>query len=120
MNMDIIKDLAEIIKDEKEHSLTVTVDGYGVTVELIYPSDYDDDLIIPIRYEVLEEFVYIPDNEYREKFKPTDYGIDRNEIEMIAKIMEYLESHKDEINAICAVYNLSDRKDMNASNNITS
>ena len=107
--IDIFKDIAEIVKDDREHDIKVVVDSYGITVELEFEPFVSGDCIIPIRYDMLEEFVYIPDSEYREKFKPNDYGIDLNEIKMIHGIMEYFEMHKEEINEICQKFNVDSR-----------
>ena len=41
------------------------------------------------------------DNEYRKRFNVGDYGIELNEINLIKNIMEYLEKHRDKINALC-------------------
>ena len=59
------------------------------------------------------KFAYIPDSEYREKFNPNDYGIEYKEIILIKEIMEYLESHKEEINDLCVGYDWEDRKIIN-------
>lgn len=111
--IDIFKDIAEIVKDDKEHDIKVIVDSYGITVELEYEPFESGDCIIPVRYDTLEEFAYIPDGEYREKFKLNDYGIDLNEIKMIHGIMEYFESHKEEINEICEKFNVESRRTEN-------
>lgn len=109
--MNIFKDIAEIIKDDKEHDIKVSVDGYGISVELEYEPLELANCIIPVRYDTLEGFVYIPDSEYRDKYKPNDYGIDLNEIKMIHGIMEYFESHKKEINEICEKFNVDSRRE---------
>lgn len=111
--MDILRDIAEIVKDDKEHDIKVIVDPCGITVELEYEPFESGNCIIPVRYDTLEEFAYIPDSEYREKFQPTDYGIDLNEIKMIHGIMEYFESHKEEISEICNKFNIESRRTEN-------
>ena len=80
--------------------------GLTVKVYLIYDpeNNYDESTIIPIEYSLLEEFAYIPDSDYRKMYNVNDYGIDINEIILIKNIMEYLESHREEIAALCDGY----------------
>ena len=112
--MDILKDTRDILIRNKdvEHMLKSVVDWSGVTVYLDYgpEKDFEEKIIIPIRYDTLDEFAYIPDSEYREKFHPNDYGIEYKEIVLIKEIMEYLESHREEINDLCVGYDWEDRK----------
>lgn len=114
--MDILKDIRDILIENKdtEHMLKIVVDWSGVSVYLDYDpeKDFEEQCVIPIRYEVLDGFAYIPDDEYREKFKTNDYGIEYNEIVLIKEIMEYLESHKNEIHDLCVGYDWEDRKIM--------
>ena len=99
--------------------LQIVVDWSGVTVYLDYDpekdfeEDFEEKCVIPIRYDTLDEFAYMPDSEYREKFHPNDYGIEYKEIVLIKEIMEYLESHKEEINDLCVGYDWEDRKIIN-------
>lgn len=44
--IDIFKDIAEIVKDDKEHDIKVIVDSYGITVELEYEPEENDDCIV--------------------------------------------------------------------------
>ena len=115
--MDILKDIRDILIRNKdvEHMLKIVVDWSGVTVYLDYDpeKDFEEKIIIPIRYDTLDEFAYIPDSEYREKFNPNDYGIEYKEIVLIKEIMEYLESHKEEINDLCVGYDWEDREIIN-------
>ena len=104
--MNLLEDIKEIVKRDKEHNVKIEVDNLGVKVYLDYdPSnDYEEKTLIPIEYTTLEEFAYIPDTEYREKFNVNDYGIDLHEITLIKEIMEYLESHGKEIRELCSGY----------------
>ena len=104
--MDLLKDIKEIVKNDKEHNVKIEVDNLSVRVYLDYdPSnDYEEKTLIPIEYTTVEEFAYIPDNEYREKFNVNDYGIDLHEITLIKEIMEYLGSHGKEIKELCEGY----------------
>mgnify|MGYP003291505636 CR=1 FL=1 len=110
--MDLLKNIKEIVKNDKEHNVKIEIDSLGVKVYLDYdPSnDYEEKTLIPIEYTVAEEFAYIPDNEYREKFNVNDYGIDLYEITLIKEIMECLESHKHEIGELCRGYSWESRK----------
>src|SRR5574344_556905 len=109
--MDLFRDIVEILKNDKEHHLKIVVDSYEVSIFLEYdPSqEYSDKVVIPITYTTLEEFAYIPDDKYREMFNADDFGIDKTEIKIIYDIMDYLESHKKEINEICELYNWENR-----------
>ena len=77
-----------------------------------YSDDFEEKCVLPIRYDTLDGFAYIPDSEYREKFHPNDFGIEYEDIVLIKEIMEYLESHKEEINDLCVGYDWEDRKIM--------
>ena len=105
--MDLLRDIAEIAKDDKEHNVEVKIDLYGVTVYLEYDPEVENDTIIPIQYTAFEEFAYIPHEEFIKKFKPSDFGVDLSEIKLIQKIMEYMENNKVEINKICERFNLN-------------
>ena len=91
--------------------LKIEVDWSGVTVYLDYDpnKDFEEDCVLPIRYDVSYGFTYIPDREYKEKFHPTDFGIEYKEIVLIKEIMEYLEKHKEEIDNLCVGYDWEDR-----------
>lgn len=104
--MNLLEDIKKIVKEDKEHNVKVVVDNLSVKVYLDYDpgNDYEEKMLIPIEYTTLEEFAYIPDGEYREKYNACDYGIDLSEITLIKRIMEYLESHKKEINNLCDGY----------------
>lgn len=106
--MDILQDIKNIVKNDKEHMVKVEVAWDGVTVYLDYdPSkEFHEDCVIPIHYCVIDGFSYIPDDRFRELYKPCDYGIDLNEITLIKEIMEYFESHKKEIAELCDSYDL--------------
>ena len=114
--MDILKDIRDILvrNKDKERMLKIVVDWSGITVYLDYDpeKDFEEKCVLPIRYDTLDGFAYIPDSEYREKFHPNDFGIEYEDIVLIKEIMEYLESHKEEINDLCVGYDWEDRKIM--------
>ena len=115
--MDILKDIRDILvrNKDKERMLKIVVDWSGVTVYLDYDpeKDFEEKCVLPIRYDTLDGFAYIPDSEYREKFHPNDFGIEYEDIVLIKEIMEYLESHSKEINDLCVGYDWEDRKIIN-------
>lgn len=104
--MNLLKDIKEILKDDREHHLMIEVDCYSVRVYLEYDPEntFDEKTIIPIEYTTLEEFAYIPNEKFCEKFNVDDFGLDLNEITLIKEIMEYLESHREEISELCNGY----------------
>lgn len=109
--MDLLKDIKDILKNDKEHNLKIEVDCYSIKVYLEYDpeNNCDEKTIIPIEYTTLEEFAYIPNEEYCEKFNVDDYGLDLHEITLIKEIMEYLESHREEIKELCSGYAWEER-----------
>lgn len=109
--MDFLKDIAKIVKDDKEHNIEVKVNSCEVVIYLEYDPDqsFDSKCIIPITYEPLGELVYIPQDELVRIFNPAQYGVDLNEIKLIKKIMKYMEKHKKELDELCGRYNLIDR-----------
>lgn len=115
--MDILKDIRDILIRNKdiEHMLQIIVDWSGVTVYLDYDpeKDFEEKCVIPIRYDTAYGFAYIPDDEYKEKFNPNEFGIEYKEIVLIKEIMEYLGFHKEEINDLCVGYDWEDREVIN-------
>ena len=111
--MDILQDIKNIVKNDKEHMVKVEVAWDGVTVYLDYdPSkEFHEDYVIPIHYCTVDEFAYIPDDKFKELYKPCDYGMDLNEITLMKEIMEYLESHRTEIAELCNGDDWEFRKD---------
>ena len=115
--MNLLEDIANILikHKDKEHHIKVEVDDFEVRVYLEYdpsPEDYEDGHdTIPITYDVLEGFAFIPDDKYREMFKPNDYGIDNHEIKIINDIMEYLVGHGSEVEKLCNKFGLYRRYD---------
>ena len=113
--MNLLSDLQKILYDnnDKEHEMRITVDWYEVKVELIYNpelTDMNEETVIPIVFDCMESFAYIPDNEYRKKFNVGDFGLDSHEIKIIHEIMSYLELHGKEITDFCYKYSLLSRE----------
>ena len=68
----------------------------------IYLSDdednsYTEKYVIPIRYDRLSNEIFIDDSEYKKLMTDNDVGIDLEEINLIQKIMQYLDNHKEKI-----------------------
>lgn len=112
--MNLIKDLKNIVKDDKEHFLEINVAWDGVRVYLDYDPDgeFKEKWVIPIYYDTIDRFAYIPDDEYRKKYNKDgslDYGIDSHEVKLIYKIMDYLEKHSNEIDVLCKELDFQNR-----------
>lgn len=109
--MNLIKDLKNVLKDNQEHHLEINISWDGVRVYLYYDPEceFAENCVIPIHYSTVEQFVYIPDDEYRKKYNPSDYGIDSHEAKLIYKIMDYLERHSTEIDELCRGFDFQDR-----------
>jgi hypothetical protein len=103
MKINILEDIKDIAKDDREHRITIEANCVEIRVCLEYDPDmnFNEKCIIPIVYDILDEFAYIPDSEMREEWNPSDYGIDYHEVCLIKDIMEYLESHREEIKVLC-------------------
>ena len=94
----MIEDILSIIKDDNRHNVKICIDTLGVTIYLDDdPEDtYEEKYVIPIRYDALLEFCYIPQHEYIQVMSDeTESGIDKEEIDLIQRIMTYLEDYKD-------------------------
>ena len=107
--MDILRDIAELVKGDKEHFVKVTASWEGISVFLDYDPGFlgREECILPIYYSVFDHFAYIPDDEYRKMYCTKDYGIDLTEITLVKSIMEYLESHGEEIAKLCKGFDLN-------------
>lgn len=116
--MDLFRDITEIVKSDREHHVEVKANSFGVTVYLIDDplNECFEEYIIPITYSTLEECCYIPRNEFFEKFKECDTGIEFEEIVLIKRIMKYLQCNKVEINKLCEQLNWCDRIKTNVKN----
>ncbi|MBC5688093.1 hypothetical protein H8S37_03985 [Mediterraneibacter sp. NSJ-55] len=113
--LNIINDLIDIIKNNKRHNVKITIDTSGVTVYLDDDPDetYEEKYVIPVKYDTLYECCHIPHDEYIESMSnDTAIGIDKEEIELIQKIMEYLENNKSEVQNICNILSVRYRKDL--------
>lgn len=117
--MDILQDIKNILikNKDKAHNLKIEASSLGVMVYLCcdygydYSQDRKEDFTIPIYFDNVEQFAYIPNKEYREKYSEEDlFGIDLQEITLIKEIMEYLEAHSNDINKLCYGFCWDDRE----------
>lgn len=117
ININLIEGLLNIIKDDTRHIVKICFDTLGVAVYLD-DNQYEEckeKYIIPIRYDFLYESAYIPHDEYIECMgEDIDGGIDKKEIDLIQKIMEYLENNKKEIDHYCNLLDPETRKKNNS------
>lgn len=112
ININLIEGLLNIIKDDTRHIIKIYFDTLGVTV---YLDEYEEKYVIPVRYDSLYESAYIPHDEYIERMgEDIDGGIDKEEIDLIQKIMEYLENNKKEIDHYCNLLDPGTRKKNNS------
>lgn len=109
--MNILKDIAELVQDDREHNVEVKIDSLGLTVYLDYDPnrEFEQQCVIPIHYDAMYQNTCIPHDELIEKFKPNEGGIELSETLLACKIMKYMEEHKDDINELCLRYDLADR-----------
>lgn len=117
ININLIEGLLNIIKDDTRHIVKIYFDTLGVTIYLDDDPDreYEEKYVIPVRYDSLYESVYIPRDEYLKCMSEnTDCGIDKEEIDLIQKIMEYLENNKKEIDHYCNFLDPETRKKNNS------
>ena len=116
--LNLIEDILNIVKDDKRHNVKVVIESIGVTVYLDDDPDdtYEERYVIPIRYDTLYDCCHIPPDEYRKCMndEDVDCGIDKEEIDLIQKIMEYLENNKAEIQHYCDLLNRETRERFNS------
>ena len=117
ININLIEGLLDIIKEDERHYVKISLEALGVTVYLDDDSegDCEEKYVIPVRYDSLLECCYIPHGEYIECMSDdVDCGIDKEEIDLIQKIMEYLENNKIEINHYCDLLSPTTRQQNNS------
>lgn len=117
ININLIEGLLNIIKDDTRHIVKICFDTLGVTIYLDDDPDreYEEKYVIPVRCDSLYESAYIPHDEYIECMgEDVDGGIDKEEIDFIQKIMEYLENNKEEIDHYCNLLDPETRKKNNS------
>ena len=60
--INLLNDIADIIKNDSRHNVKIVIDGSGVAIYLDDDPDesYEEKYVIPIRYETVEECCHIP------------------------------------------------------------
>ena len=93
--INIVEDIAKIMKYDKSHNVKVVVKPNGITVSLSEGilNNFCD---IPIKYDRLDG-IYI----------------DICDINIVKDIMEYLENHMNELDELCTQCNWSGRQEDN-------
>ena len=100
INLNLIEDILDIIKKDNRHNVKICIDMLGVTIYLDDdPEDtYEEKYVIPVMYDSLCNSCYIPHDKYIKCMSnDMDTGIDREEIDLISKLMAYLEDNKEAI-----------------------
>lgn len=98
-NINLIEDIIKIVQDDNRHTIKIEIEPVWLTIYLSDDpdDDYEEKYIIPIRYDLLTEGIYIADKEYKEMTEDNDTGIDFEEVRLIHKIMWYLDDNKETI-----------------------
>lgn len=100
--INVIEDIAKIMKNDKLHNVKVVVEPSGVTVFL---DEKEYESIIPIKYNCVEG-IYISNEEQQGVIGICEIGIIKN-------IMEYLEDHTSELNELGDKCDWSGRQEEN-------
>ena len=100
--INIIEDIAKVVKYDKRHNVKVVVDPNSITISLSEGS-FDDVCDIPIKYDC-SDGIYI-DNEKQKGV----IGI--CDINIVKDIMEYLEKHMNELDELCTQCDWSGRQE---------
>ena len=101
--INIIEDIAKIMKYDKSNNVKVVVEPNGITVSLS-EGNFDEVFDIPIKYD--SDGIYI-DNEKQKGV----IGI--FDINIVKDIMEYLEKHMNELDELCTQCDWSGRQEEN-------
>lgn len=101
--INVVEDIAKIMKYDKSHNVKVVVEPSEVTVFL---NEKEYNSIIPIKYDCEDVAIYISNEKQQGVI-----GI--CEIDIIKNIMEYLEDHMDELDKLCNQCDWSGRQEEN-------
>ena len=102
--INIIEDIAKIMKYDKSHNVKVAVEPNGITISLS-DGNFNDVFDITIKYDC-SDGIYI-DNENQKGV----IGI--CDINIVKDIMEYLEDHMNELDELCTQCDWSGRHEEN-------
>lgn len=112
IKLNLIEDILDVIKKDNRHNVKICIDMLGVTIYLDDdPEDtYEEKYVIPVMYDSLCNSCYIPHDKYIKCMSnDMDTGIDREEIDLISKLMAYLEDHKEAIDKYLETLSRSSR-----------
>ena len=112
INLNLIEDILDIIKKDNRHNVKICIDMLGVTIYLDDdPEDtYEEKYVIPVMYDSLCNSCYIPHDKYIKCMSnDIDTGVDREEIDLISKLMAYLEDNKEAIDKYLEILSRSSR-----------
>lgn len=101
--INVVEDIAKVVKYDKSHNVKVIVEQNGITVSLSEGS-FNEVFDIPIKYD--SDGIYI-DNEKQNGV----IGI--CDINIVKDIMEYLENHMNELDELCTQCDWSGRQEEN-------
>lgn len=102
--MDLIKDILAIVKADSDHDVEIKIDPRGVYIALESDDIYadNDHYIVPIMYSVRGKIVCIDHDKYCAEYKCEEgIGFVYEEICLIERIMDYLRTHREEIDELC-------------------
>lgn len=102
--INVVEDIAKIMKYDKSHNVKVVVEPNGITISLS-DGNFNDVFDIQIKYDC-SDGIYI-DNEKQKGV----IGI--CDINIVKDIMEYLEDHMNELDELCTQCDWSGRHEEN-------
>lgn len=115
--INVIEDIIDIVRNDKRHNVKIEIDSAFLTVYLDDDPEMNDheECVIPVRYDSLYECAIIPHKEYIDLMDgaPNDSGMDKEEIELILKIMDYMESNSKKIDEYMDALRLERRIESN-------
>lgn len=102
--INVVEDIAKVMKYDKYHNVKVVVKPNGITVSLS-KENFDEVFDIPIKYNRLDG-IYIDNKKQKGVIGICDINI-------VKDIMEYLENHMNELDELCTQCNWSGRQEDN-------
>lgn len=102
--INVIEDIAKIMKYDKSHNVKVVVEANGITVSLS-EGNFDEVFDIPIKYDC-SEGIYIDNKNQKGVIGICD-------IDIVKDIMKYLEDYRSELDDLCTQCDWSGRQEEN-------
>lgn len=108
--MKFLNELKEIMSKDNSHIMKIEISFAGLLIRLFYDPKKESDgrYMLPIYYDAIESFSYIPVDIVKEEYNG-DYGFERDEINLVNKIMECMENNKGEIESLCNICDFGSR-----------